>query len=105
MRDARLKEILELYTKEDLWNFNQDYAEKLAMAEHEIEILKNAKAEELAEHLKESKTIQNAENQKAIECLEDVKKFVKTNIYIINENSQKELYDFIDQKISELKGE
>lgn len=52
----------------------------------------------------ETKTFPNG-TQKTIKCLEDVKKFVKTNIYIINENSEKELYDFIDQKISELKGE
>ena len=105
MRDARLKEILELYTKEDLWNYNQEKLEQLAMKDHEIEILKNKKAEELADFLRESNAIQNTQNLKAIECLEDVKKYACLKICFTSLKAQNDFYDFIDQKISELKGE
>lgn len=46
------------------------------------------------------------ENQKAIECLIFVQKYVSDNaVYIEEEQFAREINDFIDQKISELKGE
>ena len=46
------------------------------------------------------------ENQKAIECLVSVQKYVSDNaVYIEEEQFAREINDFIDQKISELKGE
>jgi hypothetical protein len=87
VKDIRLKEILQLYTKEDLWNYNQEKLEQLAMRDHEIEILKNT------------------QTQKAIECLEDVKKYACLHICFTSLKAQNDFYDYIDQKISELKGE
>lgn len=46
------------------------------------------------------------ENQKAIECLVSVQKYVSDNaVYIEEEQFASEINDFIDQKISKLKGE
>lgn len=44
-------------------------------------------------------------NQKAIECLEDVKKYACLKVCFTSLKEQDDFYDFIDQKISELKGE
>lgn len=53
----------------------------------------------------ETKILPNG-TQKAIECLISVQKFVSDNaVYIEEEQFAQEINDFIDQKISELKGE
>lgn len=94
MKDIRLKEILQLYTKEDLWNYNQEKLEQLAMKDHEVEILKNT------------------QNQKAIECLECVRAILNNRITVYyTKNGIKRfkidvgtLNTIISQKIRELKG-
>ena len=116
MKDIRLKEILKLYTKEDLWNYNQEKLEQLAMKDHEIEVLKNKKAEELTNFLKESNAIKNAQNKKAIECLEEIITILENDPHEIFKGCEdyyegRTLIDayyvekYIDQKISELKEE
>lgn len=52
----------------------------------------------------ETKILPNG-TQKVIECLKDVKKYACLHICFTSLKAQNDFYDFIDQKISELKGE
>ena len=105
-------------TKTDKWGRHYCFKESQIYSTYEDAIPeKNEKLEKIEQWEKERvewslkvaeeqrKREELEKNQKAIECLKDVKKYACLHLCFTSLKAQNDFYDFIDQKISELKGE